>query len=135
MAEVITEDRFAIQDEHSVTVALAMLRRRLLEFEISEMLVAKLLTISSELAGNVLKYAVKGTLHLRQVRRAERRGLEITVEDEGPGIADVDLALQDHFSSQGTLGLGLPGVKRMVDDFELTSKVGEGTSVRAVVWL
>lgn len=133
--EVVGEDRFEIRDEHSVTVALAMLRRRLLELGVSDMKVTKLLTISSELAGNVLKYAVRGTLHLSQVRQAEKRGIQIWMEDEGPGIPDLDQALQDHFSSKGTLGLGLPGVKRMVDDFELSSEVGKGTNVKAIIWL
>ena len=62
-------------------------------------------------------------------------GIGISMADEGPGIADVEAALQDHFSTQGTLGLGLPGVKRIVDDFNLTSELGKGTRVDATVWL
>ena len=69
------------------------------------------------------------------MRKANDRGVQISVVDEGPGIADVEQALQDHYSSDGTLGLGLPGVKRMVDEFHLTSEVGKGTQVRATVWL
>lgn len=135
MVEVLSEDRFDLTDEQSVRVALARLRCRLLELDLSEMLVSKLITVSSELAGNVLKYAIRGTITLKQVKKVDRRGLEISVVDEGPGIADVEQALQDHFSSQGTLGLGLPGVKRMVHDFHLTSELGKGTSANATVWL
>ena len=135
MIDVLSRDRFDLSDEQSVHIALARLRCRLLELDLSEMLVAKLITVSSELAGNVLKYALRGTITLKQIKKAEKRGLEISVVDEGPGIADVEQALQDHYSSQGTLGLGLPGVKRMVHDFHLTSEVGKGTSVIATVWL
>ena len=61
--------------------------------------------------------------------------MEIEARDRGPGIADLDRARQDHFSSAGTLGLGLPGVKRMMDDFDLASETGEGTRVTARKWL
>lgn len=135
MIKLLAEDRFPVWDEQSQRVALARLRCRLLELDLSETMVSKLVTVASELTVNVLKYAHRGTLFLKQVRNFEKRGLEITVEDEGPGIADVDLVLQDHFSSQGTLGLGLPGVKRMVQDFSLESEVGKGTRVSATVWL
>ncbi len=135
MTDVIAEDRFEIRDQHSVTAALAMMRRRLLEFEVPEMKASKMMTISSELAGNVVKYALRGTLHLKRIKKLGREGIEITVVDEGPGIPDIDLALKDHFSSQGTLGLGLPGVKRMVDEFDLSSEEGKGTTVCAVIWL
>ena len=63
------------------------------------------------------------------------RGIEIVAEDAGPGIADVKQAMQDRFSSSGTLGLGLPGVKRMMDEFELESQLGQGTRVRVRKWL
>jgi serine/threonine-protein kinase RsbT len=135
MSDVISEDRFAVSDDQSMMVALAMLRRRLLELNLSELLISRLMTVSSELAVNVLKYATRGTLFLKQLREAQKRGVEISLVDEGPGIPDVEQALQDHFSSKGTLGLGLPGVKRMVDDFRVESEVGKGTRVSAIVWL
>jgi serine/threonine-protein kinase RsbT len=135
MSDVLTEDRFAIEDQQSVKVALAMLHRRLIDLDLSELLISRLLTVSSELAVNVIKYARRGTLSLKQLKKAQKRGLQISVVDEGPGIADVEQALEDHFSSKGTLGLGLPGVKRMVDDFHLESEVGQGTRVYATVWL
>lgn len=135
MSDVVTEDRFALKDDQSIMVALAMLRRRLLELNVPELLISKLMTVSSELSVNVIKYATRGTLFLKQLKTARKRGLEISVVDEGPGIADVELALEDHFSSSGTLGLGLPGVKRMVNDFRVESEVGKGTRVYATVWL
>jgi anti-sigma regulatory factor (Ser/Thr protein kinase) len=87
-------------------------------------------TATSELVRNILKYAGTGNLSIKEIRTDDgRHGIEITVNDRGPGIADVEAALRDHFSSGGTLGLGLPGVKRMMDDFEIDSEPGRGTRV------
>ncbi len=87
-------------------------------------------TAASELVRNILKYAGNGQLTIKEFRTANgRSGIEITVSDRGPGIEDLDAAMQDHFSSAGTLGLGLPGVKRMMDDFEIESEPGKGTRV------
>ncbi len=91
-------------------------------------------TAVSELVRNILKYAGTGELHLRQVQEFGRRGIEIEAVDEGPGIPDCDQAMRDHYSSSGTLGLGLPGVKRMMDEFFLESTPGQGTRVTARKW-
>jgi anti-sigma regulatory factor (Ser/Thr protein kinase) len=91
-------------------------------------------TVVSELATNVLKYATSGVVLLEEFQEGSRAGLQVTVTDRGPGIENIDEALQDHFSSSGTLGLGLPGVRRMVDDFDLTSKPGVGTKVIVRKW-
>jgi serine/threonine-protein kinase RsbT len=91
-------------------------------------------TAVSELARNILKYAGFGEIRLRRVKEAGRRGIEIEVTDRGPGIEDCEAAMQDHFSSGGTLGLGLPGVKRMMDEFSLESVLGEGTRVTVRKW-
>lgn len=92
-------------------------------------------TAVSELVRNILKYAGSGTFQLRRVVETRGRGIEIEVSDHGPGIADLDAAMRDHFSSSGTLGLGLPGVKRMMDEFELDSAPGQGTKVTARKWI
>ena len=92
-------------------------------------------TSVSELVRNILKYAGSGVLHLRRLRRNTGHGVEIEALDHGPGIADCNLAMQDHFSSSGTLGMGLPAVRRMMDDFELNSSPEEGTRVVARKWL
>lgn len=92
-------------------------------------------TAVSELTRNILKYAVSGELTLRRVTAMGRPGIEIEVKDEGPGIADCEAAMKDHFSSSGTLGLGLPGVKRMMDEFSLESGPGQGTRVTARKWI
>jgi serine/threonine-protein kinase RsbT len=92
-------------------------------------------TAVSELVRNILKYAGSGELRMRRVKGIRGRGIEIEVIDQGPGIADCEAAMQDHFSSGGTLGLGLPGVKRMMDEFSLESTLGEGTRVTARRWI
>jgi serine/threonine-protein kinase RsbT len=92
-------------------------------------------TAVSELARNILKYAGTGEVCLRHVEGPGRRGVEIEATDHGPGIADCEAAMRDHYSSGGTLGLGLPGVRRMMDDFLLRSTPATGTRVRARKWL
>jgi serine/threonine-protein kinase RsbT len=92
-------------------------------------------TAVSELTRNILKYAGTGEIRLRRVKEMGRRGVEIEANDRGPGIPDCEAAMNDHFSSGGTLGLGLPGVKRMMDEFSLESTLGEGTRVTARKWI
>jgi anti-sigma regulatory factor (Ser/Thr protein kinase) len=92
-------------------------------------------TAVSELATNILKYAEYGQVTIREVREGGRAGIEAVATDHGPGIEDIREALQDHFSSSGTLGLGLPGVRRLMDDFDIRSTAGEGTSVTIRKWL
>ena len=101
----------------------------------SPVLAAKFRTAVSELAGNIIKYADSGDAAFAEIERGGDRGLQVTVRDRGPGIADIEAALRDHYSSGGTLGLGLPGVKRMMDEFELDSSPGEGTRVAVAKWL
>ena len=92
-------------------------------------------TAVSELVRNILKYAGSGEIRLRRVKELSRRGIEIEAVDRGPGITDCEAAMHDHFSSGGTLGLGLPGVKRMMDEFSLESTPGEGTRVTVRMWI
>ena len=92
-------------------------------------------TAVSELVRNILKYAGSGEFRLRRIEGPGRRGIEIEVSDNGPGIPDLDAAMSDHYSSSGTLGLGLPGVKRMMDEFSIESSPGQGTRVTARKWI
>jgi anti-sigma regulatory factor (Ser/Thr protein kinase) len=87
-----------------------------------------------ELTRNLLAHAGQGEMRLEHIARGDRVGLQITVTDHGPGIADVELALQDGFSTKRTLGSGLPGVRRLMDEFEIESTVGSGTRVQVVKW-
>jgi serine/threonine-protein kinase RsbT len=91
-------------------------------------------TAISELARNILLYAKTGEIVLGTVERGERRGLEVIARDRGPGIPDPTRAMEDGYSTSGRLGLGLPGVRRLMDEFELRSAPGEGTTVKAKKW-
>jgi serine/threonine-protein kinase RsbT len=95
---------------------------------------ARAVTAAAELTTNILKYAGRGIVTVARVVEKARSGIEIVAEDRGPGIADVQAAMKDHFSTSGTLGLGLPGVRRMMDEFEMVSTVGKGTRVRVRKW-
>ena len=95
----------------------------------------KVVTAASELARNALVHGGGGTAGVEVVTSGHgKNGIRIGITDEGPGIADVDLALTDGWSSGAGLGLGLSGARRLVDEFELTSKPGGGTSVVVVKW-
>lgn len=97
-----------------------------------QMLIA---TAASELSSNILRYAGKGELLLKAVRDMGRLGIEIVALDQGAGIADIEKAMQDNYTTtQGSLGLGLPSVRRIMDDFEIESSPAKGTRVRARKW-
>ena len=91
-------------------------------------------TAVSELATNVLRYAKKGVVRLRIVRQEDRTGIEVLAEDDGPGIEDLSEAMKEHVSSGNSLGLGLPSVKRIMDEFAIDSGPGCGTRVSAKMW-
>ncbi|EEY36651.1 anti-sigma B factor RsbT [Vibrio mimicus MB451] len=95
--------------------------------------VSEIATAVSELATNVFKYAEFGTVEMQQIQSQGRMGIRITVQDKGPGIADIALAMQEHFTTGGSLGLGLPGVKRMMDEF-LIENHSRGTTVSVIKW-
>ena len=94
----------------------------------------KMVTAASELARNTLDYGKGGNVTLQVIQDGLRRGLRLCFEDQGPGIPDVELALRDGYTSGGGMGLGLGGSKRLVNDFEIVSKVGEGTRVTVTRW-
>jgi serine/threonine-protein kinase RsbT len=94
----------------------------------------KIVTAASELARNTLVHGGGGTMRLEAVSAGGRRGLRLVFEDKGPGIPDIDRAMHDGFSTGGGLGLGLSGAKRLVNEFEIASRVGEGTRVTITRW-
>lgn len=94
----------------------------------------KMVTAASELARNTIDYGGGGTLRLDSMEDGSRRGLRLTFEDSGPGIPDVDRALQDGFTSGRGLGLGLGGARRLVNEFDISSRIGEGTRVVITRW-
>ena len=92
-------------------------------------------TAISEVARNIVAYAERGEILLELVQQNGRRGILIVARDEGPGIPDVALAMTDGYSTGRSLGLGLPGARRLMDDFEISSDVGRGTTVTMCKWV
>jgi serine/threonine-protein kinase RsbT len=103
-----------------------------LRFSTSELTL--IATAISEVARNIVTYAGSGEIVLRIVQRGSRRGLLVIARDQGPGIADIARAMEDGYSTSRSLGLGLPGSKRLMDEFELASELGKGTEVTMTKW-
>ena len=91
-------------------------------------------TAISELARNIVSYARTGEIKLKGIHASSRAGILVIASDDGPGIIDIRQALRDGFSTSGSLGLGLPGVRRLMDEFEITSQPGKGTMVAVKKW-
>ena len=92
-------------------------------------------TAISEVARNIVSYAVRGEIIIDAVRRGDRVGICIVAADEGPGIAEIEVAMRDGYSTGKSLGLGLPGAKRLMDEFEIESEVGKGTRITMRKWV
>ncbi len=91
-------------------------------------------TAISEVARNIVQYAREGEIVLLALNEGAKRGLLVVAQDQGPGIPDIEKAMQDGFSAGGSLGLGLPGARRLMDEFELTSRLGNGMTVTMKKW-
>jgi len=91
-------------------------------------------TAISEIARNIVVYAQRGEISLSVAERNGKRGIVVVARDEGPGIPDIERAMRDGYSTGNSLGLGLPGAKRLMDDFEIVSAVGQGTTVTMRKW-
>ena len=94
----------------------------------------KLITAASELVRNMLKYANGGVVLIEVISQGRDNGIRLTFQDKGPGIPDITLAMKDGYSSGKSLGIGLPGTKRLVNEFDIKSIVGEGTTVTIIKW-
>lgn len=94
----------------------------------------KLITSASELARNMLKYARGGKVSIEVVANGATTGIQLIFRDEGPGIPDIGLAMKDGYSTTKSLGLGLPGTKRLMSEFKIESTVGKGTTVTVIKW-
>ena len=129
------ETRIAIESDADVVTARQRARELAGELELSSTDQTLLATAISEVARNITHYATRGEVLLRVVRDGDgRSGIQVVASDDGPGIADIERALQDGFTTGGGLGLGLPGARRLVDDFDIQSTPSEGTTVTLVMW-
>lgn len=124
-------ESFHLADQTDLRIAVARTQRLALLREGSDIDRSMIATIVSELGSNIVKYSGRGAVRISRLERDEGVDIEIRAEDRGPGIPDVQLALQEHYSTGGTLGLGLSGVQRMADEFWIRSTVDAGTTVFA----
>lgn len=126
--------RVAINSDQDIVVARQKGRALAVELGFSAVDATFLATAISELARNIVAYARKGEIALIAIRGSQRQGITIQASDQGPGIRDVQQALRDGFSTSGSLGIGLPGVRRLMDEFEIKSSLGRGTTVVVTKW-
>jgi len=125
---------FPVREEGDVTRVRQAVRERAAGLGFSIVDQTKLVTAASELARNTRIYGGGGTVLMETLREGFRLGLRLVFEDQGPGIADVDLALKDGYTSGSGMGLGLGGARRLVNEFDIHSVPGEGTRVTIVKW-
>jgi serine/threonine-protein kinase RsbT len=123
-----------LRSEHDIVLARQMVRKLTQELKFSLVDQTKMVTAASELARNALIYGKGGTMHWEVLQTEARRGLRLLFADEGPGIPNVDLAMTDGWTSGNGLGMGLTGAKRLVNEFDLDTKVGGGTRVTITRW-
>ena len=126
----------ALESEHDIIIARSEVRGLAAGIGFRLIDQTRLVTVTSELARNVVKYARRGRMIAQPLDAAQgRAGLRLIFDDSGPGIPDINAAMRDGFSTGRGLGKGLPGSKRLVDVFEIESEVGRGTRVTIVRWL
>ena len=123
-----------LQSDEDVVALRKQVRERALSIKLSLVDQTKIVTAASELARNTIKYGGGGEVVLEELDDGIRDGMALLFIDGGPGIADLDLALTDGFTSGGGLGLGLSGSRRLVDEFEIDTRVGEGMAVSVAKW-
>ena len=127
-------EEFPIQTSADVVVVRQAVRSAAMDQSLSLVDQTKLVTAASELARNTLDYGGGGYVRIEQVVEGVRKGVRLIFKDEGPGIADIELAMRDGYTSGGGLGLGLGGSKRLVNEFHIDSAPGKGTTITITRW-
>ncbi len=131
---VLRHELLQVRSQHDIVTVRQQVRAWAIAQGLGLVDQTKIVTAASELARNCLEYGGGGTALLEALQEGPRKGLRLTFEDRGPGIADVGLALTDGYTTGGGMGLGLSGSKRLVNDFDLWSQPGEGTRVTVTRW-
>jgi len=132
MAEA--ETRIAIESDSDVVTARQRARELAAGLELTSTDQTLLATAISEVARNITTYAVRGEVTVEMVENGDRRGIRVVARDEGPGIEDLERALQDGYTTGGGLGIGLPGARRLVDEFDIDTTPGARTRVSVIKW-
>jgi serine/threonine-protein kinase RsbT len=131
---VTRSELLPVRGESEVVTVRQVVRAWCVELKFGLVDQTKMVTAASELARNTLLHGKGGTVDLQIVEEGERRGLKLVFADKGPGIPDIDLAMKDGYTTGNGMGLGLGGAKRLVHEFEIESRVGEGTRVSILRW-
>jgi serine/threonine-protein kinase RsbT len=129
-----SDGELAINTEGDIVAARRTVRGLAVEMGFGLTDVTRIVTAASELARNIFKYGGGGVMRWRQVEEAGRPGIELQFIDHGPGIADIDLALQEGYSTGRGLGLGLPAARRLMDEMDIQSTAGKGTQITLKKW-
>jgi anti-sigma regulatory factor (Ser/Thr protein kinase) len=136
LATVVNDDETRVSVSTNADVVVARQEGRKIAaragFRATEL--AVIATAISEIARNIVKFAKRGEVVVSVITENERTGVTVVARDVGPGIPDVERAVQDGYSTYGGLGLGLPGAKRLMDEFDIVSEVGKGTTVTMTKW-
>ncbi len=134
MIVVLNKDTINISREQDVVVFRNRVKESATKIRMGLVNQTKLITAASELVRNMLRYANGGIVTIEVVSRGRDNGIRLVFADEGPGIKDIPLAMKDGYSTGKSLGLGLPGTKRLVSEFDIKSVVGTGTTVTIIKW-
>ena len=130
----LSVDTLPLESDEHVVIVRQTVRRLAVGLGFSLVDQTKVVTAASELARNTIQHGGGGTALLETVNDGPRRGLRLTFEDQGAGIASIEQAMRDGFTTAGGLGLGLSGAKRLSNEFSITSTPGEGTRVVIIKW-
>jgi serine/threonine-protein kinase RsbT len=134
MKLVLNKDKMHIEKEQDVVPFRNRVKEYAVKLGMSLVNQTKLITAASELVRNMLKYAGGGLVIIEVISMGRDSGIRLTFQDKGPGIENISLAMKDGFSTGKSLGIGLPGTKRLVNEFDIKSIVGEGTTVTIIKW-
>ena len=134
MATPIKSEELPVRSEGDIVLARQRVRTWATELKFTLVDQTKVVTAASEIARNTVKYGGGGTLRIEQLADGIRRGLRMVFADRGPGIANLEQAMRDGFTSGSGMGMGLGGAKRLVSEFHIESKLGEGTRVVLTRW-
>lgn len=131
---VLKSDILPVRSEMDVVQVRQIVRAWAAELAFGLVDQTKVVTAASELARNTLRHGGGGEMRIDALNDGAKRGVRLTFADKGPGIADIAMAMRDGFTTGGGLGMGLPGTKRLVNEFEIASQAGEGTTVTIIKW-
>ncbi|HET6256015.1 MAG TPA: anti-sigma regulatory factor [Puia sp.] len=130
----LSKDEMEIVREQDVVPFRNRVREAAVRIKMGLVNQTKLITAASELARNMLNYAKGGRVRIEVVSRGRDNGIRLTFADKGPGIVNIELAMKDGYTTGKSLGLGLPGAKRLVNEFNIQSEAGKGTTVTIIKW-